>query len=77
MILSRDGKDLDTILAFAEMRAEPMVFDVPVLVASGKTGRICRCNVQSGLVIFERMAYERDTIVRDAKSGSNFLEDMA
>ena len=39
MILSRDGKDLDTILAFAEVRAEPMVFDVPVLVASGKSLR--------------------------------------
>ena len=72
MILSWDGKDLDTVLAFTKMRAEPMVFDVPMLVASGKTGRICRCNVQSGLVVFKRMAYERDTIVRNAKSGSDF-----
>ena len=63
MILSRDGKDLDTVLAFAKMRAKPMVFDVLVLVASGKMGRICRCNIQSSLVVLKRMAYERDTIV--------------
>ena len=45
LILSWDRKDLDTILSFAKMGAEPMVFDVPVLVASGKPGRICCCNV--------------------------------
>ena len=60
MVLSWDGKDLDAILAFTKMRAEPMVFDVPMLVASSKTGRICGCNVQSGLVVFKCMADERD-----------------
>ena len=77
LILSWDRKDLDTVLAFTKMGVEPMVFNVPVLVVCGKMGRISHCNVQSSLVVFKRMTDERDTIVWDTKSGSDFLEDMA
>ena len=56
--MGRDRKDLNTVLAFAKMGAELVMFDVPVLVACGKTRRIGRCNVQSGLVVFKRMADE-------------------
>ena len=45
LILSWDGKDLDTVLAFTEMRVEPVVFDVPVLVSCSKAGRISHCNI--------------------------------
>jgi hypothetical protein len=62
LVLSWNREDLDTVLAFTKMRAEPMVFYVPVFVASGKTGRVSCCNVQSGLVVFKSMAYERDAI---------------
>jgi hypothetical protein len=53
-----------------------MVFYVPVFVASGKTGRVSCCNIQCGLVVFKSMAYERDAIARNAKGGSDLLEDM-
>ena len=75
--MGQNGKDLDTVLAFTKMRAEPMVFDLPVLVSYSKMGRICCCNVESSLVVFEHMTDEGCTIAGDSEGGSNFLEDVA
>ena len=76
MILGWNGKDLDTVLAFTKMRAEPVVFDVPVFVSGGKTGRIGCCNVESSLIVFKRMTYEGYTVAGDSEGGSDFLEDV-
>lgn len=77
LILAWNWKYLDTVLAVAKMRTEPMVFDVPVLVARCETGRVRCRNVESSLVVFKRVTDERYTVAGDFESGSNFFENMA
>ena len=59
------------------MQAEPMMFDVPVLVSCSKTGRIGRCNVESSLIVFKHMTYEGYMAAGDSESGSNLFEDVS
>ena len=53
-----------------------MMFDVPVLVARCKAGRIGCCNVESSLVVFKHMTDEGYTVAGDAECTSDFLEDV-
>ena len=66
----------ECVLAFTKMRVKPMVFDVPVLILCSKMGRIRRCNVQSGLVVFKCMTDEGYTVAWNSEGGSDFLEDV-
>ena len=76
LILSWNGKDLDAVLAFTKMRAEPVVFDVPVFVSCGETKRISCCDVKSSLIVFKCMTDEGYMVVWNSESCSNFLEDV-